>query len=95
VNYVLKRSSCCGEKDDTEDSGCCKDEGLVLQSTTDFTLKETGKFDFVKTVCELHYISLPFLVNFLFEETTPLITSDYVPPDLRTIEIISNTVLRI
>jgi hypothetical protein len=95
VNYVVKGSSCCGDQEDNEDNGCCKDEGLVLQSSTDFTIKEIHNFDFVKTFCELHYVSLPFSIDFISEESIPTLNLIHSPPKLQINEVISTTVLRI
>jgi hypothetical protein len=99
VNYVIKGDSCCGGmEDDTEesDSDCCKDENLVLKSTTDFTLKQFHNYDYVKNFTHLFFLDLPFSSSISVPKSFVFITrSEYPPPRVQNSLVISTSVLRI
>jgi len=94
VNFVLKGSSCCGDEVPPEDSDCCKDEGLVLKSNLDFTLKE---FSIKKIQAPEHtlYHSNFSRLSFSVEKFVAHVFSNPVLPPLLQDEIVSTTVLRI
>jgi hypothetical protein len=99
VSYLHKSGGCCGDEESdeaTSDSGCCKDENLVLKNTTDFTLKKLNNYDFVKTCSELSYNSLPFF-NFSDQlpETPAACIFKSPPPGLQNKLIIATMVIRV
>ncbi|MES2681241.1 MAG: hypothetical protein V4635_15205 [Bacteroidota bacterium] len=99
VNYVLKSDSCCGGEemdDEASDSGCCKDENMVLKNVTDFTIKKLNDYEIVKTYSELCYLSLPYL-NFSFNPVQKPVLSvlKSPPPGLQNELIISTSVIRV
>jgi hypothetical protein len=99
VNYLVKSDSCCaGEENDSEtsDNGCCRDEGLVLKSSADFTFKSFNNYDLVKVFSQLFYVNLPFLKD-IFVELPLFVSIDKTsePPKLQNNAVISTFILRV
>ncbi len=97
VNYVVKGTGCCGDdENEADNSGCCKDEKLVITNTTDFTIKQINNYDLVKTFCDLFYTALPFSEKTIKAPTA--FNRDFSfesPPKLQNTLVISTSVLRI
>ena len=99
VSYLTKADSCCGGEDDhskENDGGCCEDEGLLLKSNTDFTLKEFNTYKIFHLWGDFCISLLPS--NPVSPETKLVFTNkNYsIPPGkLYSSLIISTSVLRI
>jgi hypothetical protein len=97
INYVVKGTSCCGEDESTPvDNDCCQDEETVMQSLTDFTLKDISKTSLVKSAFQLFHT--PFqnfscILNSFY--ATPAFNKADSPPRLLHALVIKTSVLRI
>jgi len=97
VNYVIKTNSCCcGEEENESNSGCCKDENIIVKNTPDFTIKKLAHFDTTEISSDLFFVTLPFLKGtFLQKAFETLNFLAFPPPWLQISGIISTSVLRI
>ncbi len=75
VSYLVESNGCCGEE--VPDNDCCRNEGIVLQNTVDFTLKSFNA-DLVKTVTDLFF--LPKVFTFVQTSTVLLAVDQKLSP---------------
>ncbi len=95
INYLVKADSCCGgEEEDTSDNGCCEDEGLVLKSNVDFTIKDKDNFNIVDLFPTFSFITLPYLQSTISQPLFIVKKQEPPPPKLQE-KIVSISVLRI
>ncbi len=97
VSYVIKKVTCCGEEEESSDMmDCCKDQNLVLRNAPDFTLKQIIANVFVKSFCDLFYITLP-VSNITIQDQPLLVlfTNEFPPPKLKNSLLISTSVIRV
>lgn len=96
ISYFVKGSSCCGEDEsDQEDSGCCRDEGLVIKSNFDLVLDQAPVCSPCKTELSLFYSPIPTLSYFSPGYLRLVSNTEMWPPPGIQSKIISSTVLRI
>lgn len=61
VNFMVKTKSCCdGLEEETEENGCCKDEGSYVQNHTSFTFKQAS-YHLTCNFIQLAYLNPGFL----------------------------------
>jgi hypothetical protein len=94
INYVMKGTSCCGEDESSATDGCCKDENLILKSTTDFTLRAFAQHDFTNACCLLFTVPFPFTMSGVLRGDIT-VAKVFPPPRLRHNLLMSVSVLRI
>jgi hypothetical protein len=99
VSYIIKNnSSCCDDSEGEEpiDDDCCKNENLILKNNSPFTLQQNIDFCFSKSLCNILFITLPFLNSpstFCHSIKLPVIEAP--PPQLLASLVISTSVIRI
>ena len=97
VAYFTKPNSYCGEEEETEDDGCCKNETQYFSYQNDFTFSVLSK-DIKKAVLLLpfnHYTFVTKVETSLNSLKSFYPQFNYPPPDIVQRDIVSVSVLRI
>ena len=97
VAIFTEPDSCCGEEDEAEEGGCCKNETQYFSYQNDFVFNTLSK-DLKKPVLLLPFESFAFTnecATHLNQLKAFYYKSNYPPPDIVQRDIVSISVLRI